>query len=121
MNNHEGLVRKKESLMRRLSECLANWEDHGNDAFEVLEENNRIIQSMQEIDQQLTTEQLNEYNEIHAETWQAIITIQRKLVESVLTQKEKVQEQLVQIGQKDKIISNYISLQKNSVFVEKDY
>lgn len=121
MKTHEKLYREKESLMREMLECLSKWDDPKDEVIEILERNKQLIQSMQKIDQQLTIEQLSEYNRRHGITWQEIIIKQQKLVNSVLAQKEEVQNHLVQIGQKDKVITNYIDFQSNAVFVEKDY
>lgn len=121
MENSQELFFQKEEYMNVMLERLSNWDKSTDQSIQVLEENMQTIEAMQEIDRDLTIEQLNEYNKLHAGTWQEIIVKQKEVVESVLVQKDKVEDQLVQMGQKDKVVSSYISLQKDSAFVKKDY
>lgn len=121
MNNQEKLILAKDQLMNEMQDRLINWDKSHDAAIDILEKNNLSVIAMQEVDQDLTTEQLNEYNAKRLAMWQEIIAKQKELIEAVQAKKDQVEEQLVQMGQKDKVVSSYISLQNNSAFVEKDY
>lgn len=121
MVNHTFLILEKESLMTELLVNLSQWDESMDEAVKIMNKNNQLIQAMQEMDKELTKEILDEYNKKHKGTWQEIISEQEKLNKVIRAQKYKVEEQLIQLGKKDKVISNYISLQENSVFIEENY
>lgn len=121
MTSQEEFIRAKDLLVNEMQERLIHWDQSQTEAIDILEKNNVSIEAMQKIDEELTKDALNEYNEKHLEIWQEIIAKQKELIASVQAKKDQVEEQLVQMGQKDKVVSSYISLQNNSAFVEKDY
>lgn len=121
MSSQEEYILAKDRLVNEMQERLVNWDQSQTEAIDILEKNNVSVEAMQKIDDELTMDALNEYNEKHLNMWQEIVAKQKELNQSVQAKKDKIEEQLVQMGQKDKVISNYINLQNNSAFVEKDY
>lgn len=121
MGKDGALILEKDRIVNELHQRLVNWDESPVEALEILEINNEAIESMQKIDDELTKDALNEYNKKNMKTWEEIIAKQKELAQSIRTEKDKVEEQLVQMGKKDKVVSNYISLQNKSAFIEENY
>lgn len=121
MTSQLELIQQKEILMNDLLNQLASWDQSTDEALRILIENNETIELMRKIDGQLTEDECIGYNETHRESWKKIIDMQEVLSQFVRAEKDKIEEQLVQMGNKKKIVSNYIDIQKESGFIRKNY
>lgn len=121
MTNHQELIQQKESLMNELLNQLSNWDNSTDEALRILIENNETIELMRTVDTQLTAADRISYNELHEKKWKKIIQMQEELTLFIRSEKDKTEEQLVQMGNKEKIVSNYIDIQKESGFIRRNY
>lgn len=121
MTQQVNYIAKKKQLMDRMLEELSEWNQSADHAIQILAANNKRIEQMRKIDQQLTvTEQIN-YNQQQHEVWEQIIHTQEELIQFLQTEKDKTADQLVQMGKKDKVVASYINIQNESAFIGKNY
>lgn len=121
MSTKKDLTEEKNQLMDEMLDYLSSWDESVEEALQIVEKNRLFIESMQNLDKLLTNEELKRYNQAHQEKWEELIKKQKELRTAIFSRKDILEKQLVQMGRKDKIVSNYIRLQKESVFIEKDY
>lgn len=121
MTSQQELIQEKEILMSQVLNQLMNWDQSLDEALRILTENNESIEHMRTLDMQLTEIERLSYNETHQEIWKEIIKIQKILNKFIQKQKDKTKEQLVQMGKKEKIVSNYIDIQKETGFIKRNY
>lgn len=121
MTSQQELIQEKQILMNQLLNQLLNWDQSTEEALRILRENNETIELMCTVDVQLTEAERLSYNETHQEVWRKIIEMQKILNQFIQTEKNKTKEQLVQIGNKEKIVSNYIDIQKETGFIKRNY
>lgn len=121
MENQESLILQKKGLMEEIVKNLSKWDKSPEQAMNILLKNKETIDAMQVIDQKLTEEELASYNREHHGQWQEIISKQEELNQLIIEEKNMIEKQLIQMGRKDKVVSNYINLQKESAFIEKEY
>lgn len=121
MTNQQKLIQQKEKLMSDIEKQLASWDQSVNEALRILTENNEKFELLRTIDSQLTEAERVSYNKKHKEVWNNIIQMQEKLNNFIRLEKDKTEKQLVQMGKKEKIVSNYIDIQKESGFIKRNY
>lgn len=121
MNEVNKLLNQKENLILEITNQLMTWDDTADHAMYLLAENDQNFTQMKEIDDGIPEEQLISFNEKYKEHWLRIINMQQALMKTVEDEKTHTQEQLAQINQKQKVVSNYMSVKNKSIFVEKDY
>lgn len=115
------LIQQKKILMNDILNQLSSWDQSTDEALRILTENNQTIELMRKVDTQLTEVERIGYNETHKEAWKKIIQMQEELNIFIRSEKNKTEEQLIQMGNKEKIVSNYIDIQKESGFIGKNY
>ena len=121
MTSQIELVQQKERLMNDMLNQLSHWDESTEETLRILAENDEAIELMREIDQKLTKDERIAYNEKQRVVWEEIINKQDDLLEFVKEEKKKTAEQLVQMGNKEKVVSNYIGLQNESAIIGKNY
>lgn len=114
-------LKRKELMYEILSE-LSTWKENGiEEVQKILSTNDKKIREMQEIDKDLTKEQLIAYNVKNQALWTEIIQKQETLNQWIRLERQKTSEQLAQTGNKEKVVSSYIGLQKDSGLIGKNY
>lgn len=114
-------LNKKRLLIGDIAEQLESWDFTVEHAITILETNNETFQQMIVIDQKIPAGTLELLNAEINEQWVRLLHTHQKLVQTIQEEKTEIQKQLVQISNKEKVVSNYISLQNKSIFIEKDY
>lgn len=121
MSQQVKYLEEKEQLMQAMLQDLSAWDQSAEEAIAILAANNETVEQMRVIDQQLTATEQIAYTKQHHLIWEQIIQKQEMLIRFLQTEKDKTAEQLVQIGQKEKVVASYINLQNNSAFIGKNY
>lgn len=121
MTNENKPINKKEHLILEILNQLLNWDHSLEHALVILKENDGRYSNLKAIDVAISEEEASKFNESYKDTWLKIINMQKELMDLVQKEQNQIQEQLTQIDNKEKVVSNYMSLSKKSIFVEKDY
>lgn len=121
MDEVNKLLTQKENLILEITNQLMTWDATADHGIHLLAENDRKFNQMKEIDVGIPEEQLIAFNEKYKEHWLRIINLQQELMKTVEEEKTHAQEQLAQIDQKQKVVSNYMTVKNKSIFLEKDY
>lgn len=111
---------KRELLLEMLGN-VRKWNRDVEVAKEILNKNETIIKEMVLIDVKLPEEELKQFNQEFAADWQEIIEKQLEMQLSIREEKNKIEQQLIQMGKKKQVSSHYIALQNKSIFIEKNY
>lgn len=121
MREVQELLNQKENLILEITNRLINWDNSVDDAISILEGNDRRFHQMKKLDLKIPDDQLMSFNERYKEHWLRILNLQQELMKKIEEEKIYTQEQLSQIDNKQKVVSNYIALKNKSIFIEKDY
>ena len=121
MDEVKKLLNQKENLILEIINQLMTWDDTVDHAMHLLAENDQNFNQLKEIDAGISEEELITFNGKYKEHWLRIINLQQELMKTVEDEKTHTQEQLAQIDQKQKVVSNYMTVKNKSIFVEKDY
>jgi len=115
------LLNQKENLILEITNQLINWDNSVDDAICILKGNDQRFQQMKKLDSKIPDGQLMNFNERYKEHWLRILNLQQGLMQAIEKEQVYTQEQLAQIDNKQKVVSNYMSLKNKSIFIEKDY
>lgn len=113
-------LEKKQKIIKQLSDNLKGWNDSYEGAQAILEENERHFQDLRVLDGLMSESEVRRLNGRFEKEWRVLLELQREVMACVEEERQSVQENINQISKKEKIVSNYISLQKKSIFVERN-
>lgn len=111
-------VEKKECLIAILDRLLA-WDDTLESAQTIIDENQQIIERVQTIDEQLTTEELAAFSRQYHSIIQQIMSVQGRLIGLIKKESADIEQQMRQMNQKSNVVSHYMS-KNTSLFVDRD-
>lgn len=121
MEEVQKLLNKKENLILEITNQLINWDDSVDHAISILQENDQRFLQMKNIDSDIPNGLLINFNEKYKEHWLRILNLQQTLLKKIEEEQVYTKEQLAQIDNKQKVVSNYMALKNQSIFIEKDY
>lgn len=119
--NISDMKEQKSVLLQVIQNNLDAWDETADGAVQIFEANQPKFEKLQELEAGLSVEDAAELNVLFKDQLEVILENQQKLLETVAEEKQHIQEQLGQLGQKNKVISNYIAMQNKSLFVERNY
>ena len=121
MSRVDERLKQKENLILDISNHLISWDGSTDHALKILSDNDEKFRQMNQLDRQVSADELNSFNEKYRNHWQKLINTQQELMQAVQAGQAVNQEQLSQIDNKQKIVENYMSVKNKSIFIEKDY
>ena len=114
-------LEQKEKLVLDITNHLIEWDGSAGHAIQILSDNDEKFKQLNQLDRQISAEELNTFNEKYRNHWQKLINTQQELMQAIQVGQDENQEQLSQIDNKRKIVQNYMSVKNKSIFIEKDY
>lgn len=115
------LIAQKKNFLKTIHDNLELWDGSLENATYILEKNEEKYEKLREIDHRLPREILEETQKEWQPQFHEMVKKQNKLMAVMTQEREYLKKQLAQLGKKNKVVSNYIAMQKKSLFVEKDY
>jgi len=112
---------EKLNVFHTIQETLENWDGSLEQAVEVLKKNEQHFKKMQALDNQLSAEEQKAFQTQHRTELQEMVEKQQQLMAVIQEEQTHLKKQLGQLGKKNKVVSNYMAIQKKSLFVEKDF
>ena len=114
-------LEQKEKLVLDITNHLIEWDGSAGHAVQILSDNDEKFKQLNQLDRQVSADELNTFNEKYRNHWQKLINTQQELMQSIQAEQVENQEQLAQIDNKEKVVKNYMSVKNKSIFIEKDY
>ena len=114
-------LEQKEKLVLDITNHLIEWDGSADHAVQILSDNDEKFKQLNQLDRQISAEELNTFNEKYRNHWQKLINTQQELMQSIQVGQADNQELLAQIDNKEKVVKNYMSVKNKSIFIEKDY
>lgn len=112
---------QKENLILDITNHLISWDNTEEHALQILDDNDEKFKSLRALDAQVSEEDLKAFNEKYSNHWQKLINIQQGLMQAIAKSQTENQDQLAQLDNKSKVVSNYMAVKNKSIFIEKDY
>lgn len=117
--NYEKLLKQRDESVDRILKNFKFWNGGIDEVVELFRENQ---QEMERID--ILNLQLSRYPEAQNEEYilkiEEIIEEQKKFQTFIKETRDALLKNMQQLNKKDKVIKNYISKEKNPIFIDKD-
>lgn len=112
------IEQKKEHLQKMLDR-LVNWDQSAYSAQEILDDNQETIHNIISIDKELPEEVLSEFTDKNRWLIEQVADVQQRLIAILKKESKKVEDQMKQVNQKNKVVSHYMD-KDTSLFVDRD-
>ena len=95
-------LEQKEKLVLDITNHLIEWDGSAGHAVQILSDNDEKFKQLNQLDRQISADELNTFNEKYRNHWQKLINTQQELMQSIQVGQADNQELLAQIDNKDK-------------------
>ena len=117
--NHQELLDRRVKVIDAIIENQNSWDGTMESGIRVIEVNGVELDKLETLNLQLSRFPIA-YNEEYVDKINQVLEKQRKIHQEIKSQQEALLVKLQQISKKDQVIKSYISINKESVFIDKD-
>ncbi|WFA07905.1 hypothetical protein [Tissierella sp. Yu-01] len=117
--NFEELLEQRNKSVDNILNNLTTWDGELDSGLEIIKINQEEIDKIDTLNLQLSRFP-DAQNEEYIEKIKEIMDQQKKLQESIKEMRQSLLENMQQLSKKNKVIKNYISKNKNPLFIDKD-
>lgn len=122
MGQHIGdLKKERNKLAQQMLNRIKKWDKSAEDAAEIIEENNLLIERLRDIDSQMkdiNPEDL--YDEIYESHILKILDGNRSLLSKVAKDKASILKSIKETGKSQEVLKSYVTNFDESIFINKD-
>lgn len=112
------LNEKKDHFLTMLNR-LDKWDQLADSAQDIIDQNQVSIGAITAIDEVLTRDERKAFTEANRGLVEQVLSIQKRLLASLQKEYNKVEGQMKQMNQKNKVVSHYMN-KDTSLFVDRD-
>ena len=117
--NHQELLDRRDKVIDAIIENFNSWDGTMESGIRVIEVNGVELDKLETINLQLSRFPVA-YNEDYINKINRILVKQKEIHQDIKNQQETLLAKLQQISKKDQVIKSYMSINKESVFIDKD-
>ncbi|SEK21592.1 hypothetical protein SAMN04488700_1192 [Carnobacterium iners] len=109
----------RSELLEKMYQVVTSWDGTTQEALVITEKNQEILIHWQNMTKQVGNEEFLPYTEIEKEKQTEILSFQQRMIASISNERLVVMSQMKQINQKNKVRDNYVSVKRDSLFIDK--
>ena len=117
--NHQELLDRRDKVIDTIFENFNSWDGNMESGIRVIDVNGVELDKLETINLQLSRFPVA-YNEDYINKINRILVKQKEIHQDIKNQQETLLAKLQQISKKDQVIKSYMSINKESVFIDKD-
>jgi len=119
--NLENLLAKRDQFIKNIEEGINGWEGSVEEAVKIVEKNQTHFKNLESLDKELRAiSHPSIYSKEYEDRLKDILQAQKELIGKIKAKKESLLHGMKQLKKKEKVINNYISQDKRSIFIDKD-
>lgn len=118
-DKYSEMVDNKKIHLQEMLDRLVNWDQSAYSAQEILDDNQETIHNIISIDKELPEEVLSDFAETNRWLIEQVASVQQRLIGILKKESKKVEDQMKQVNQKNKVVSHYMD-KDTSLFVDRD-
>lgn len=119
MTENTLILKQKREHLQEMLDRLVNWDQSAESAQEIINQNQDTIQDIILIDKRLSEDTLAEFTANNRWLIEQVIDVQGRLIKILRKESKKVEGQMKQMNQKNKVVSHYMD-KETSLFVDRD-
>lgn len=109
----------RSELLEKMWVLLTSWDGTAEEALTITEENQENLIQWQRIDEQLANEESLSYTETEKKKQAEILQCQQNILNKIRSERTTVMSRMKQLNQKNKVRDNYVSVKRDSIFIDK--
>ena len=117
--NHQELLDRRDKVLNNIVENQNSWDGTMESGIRVIEVNGVELDKLETLNLQLSRFPIA-YNDEYVDRINQVLEKQRTIHQEIKSQQEALLVKLQQISKKDQVIKSYISINKESIFIDKD-
>lgn len=115
------LLNQRDIVLDIVIDNFNTWDKSIESSIEILESNEKNLEKIKDINDSLTRLSTSDiFDEVYRGKIEVILTRQEGLIDFLMEEKGKVSNSIRQLNKKDQVVNNYISQNKESIFIDKD-
>lgn len=115
------LLNQRDTVLDIVIDNFNTWDKSIESSIEILESNEKNLGKIKDINDSLTRLSTSDiFDEVYRGKIEVILTRQEGLIDFLMEEKGKVSNSIRQLNKKDQVVNNYISQNKESIFIDKD-
>lgn len=115
------LLNQRDTVLDIVIDNFNTWDRSIESSIEILESNEKNLEKIKDINDSLTRLSTSDiFDEVYRGKIEVILTRQEGLIDCLMEEKGKVSNSIRQLNKKDQVVNNYISQNKESIFIDKD-
>lgn len=115
------LLNQRDTVLDIVIDNFNTWDRSIESSIEILESNEKNLGKIKDINDSLTRLSTSDiFDEVYRGKIEVILTRQEGLIDFLMEEKGKVSNSIRQLNKKDQVVNNYISQNKESIFIDKD-
>lgn len=115
------LLNQRDTVLDIVIDNFNTWDKSIESSIEILESNEKNLEKIKDINDSLTRLSTSDiFDEVYRGKIEVILTRQEGLIDFLMEEKGKVSNSIRQLNKKDQVVNNYISQNKESIFIDKD-
>lgn len=115
------LLNQRDTVLDIVIDNFNTWDRSIESSIEILESNEKNLEKIKDINDSLTRLSTSDiFDEVYRGKIEVILTRQEGLIDFLMEEKGKVSNSIRQLNKKDQVVNNYISQNKESIFIDKD-
>lgn len=104
-----------------MAALLHSWDGEVEKAVEIIAANQENMDQLAQINAELSLNEAVAYTEKENQLIDKLIQQQQLLLNSIKSERTEVAGRMKQLNQKNKVMNNYISVKRESIFIDKGF
>lgn len=113
------IVQKMNEVVDKVLNNLKSWDGDLESGIRIVEEDEIYFEELKTLDLLLIDESIT-YDEEYLQKMNEVLYEHEKLILGLKLEQDKLVVLMEQLNKKDHVINSYISVKKNSIFIDKD-
>ncbi|WP_051912682.1 hypothetical protein [Carnobacterium funditum] len=109
----------RSDLLEKIWQSVTSWDGTTEEALKITEKNQENLSQWQKVTKQVANEEHLPYTETEKEKQVDILSCQQNILAAITSERSLVMSQMKQINQKNKVRDNYVSVQREPLFIDK--
>lgn len=107
------------NVLENIMSLMNSWNGSAEEAVTIIADNQHHMDQLKVIEQKLSEDEAFQYTSTERQLLTVIIPQQQQMMAVIRTEKNELMDKMRQINKKNQIRDNYVSVKRDSVFVDR--
>lgn len=107
------------NVLENIMSLMNSWNGSAEEAVTIIADNQHHMDQLKVIEQKLSEDEAFQYTSTERQLLTVIIPQQQQMMAVIRTEKNELMDKMRQINKKNQVRDNYVSVKRDSVFVDR--